>query len=464
MLPTLREPRAAISPAFSMRKTGLWLLPLLLGLALPAHATIFTVTSNADTAGATCAAGCTLRQAITAANADAAAVSTINFNIPGTGVHRITIDAILPNVNHTTTINGYTQPGSRPNSLASGDDRVILIELTASTTLADGLFITADNCTVKGLAVFGFTSGIRIGSSASNSANNSTISGNFIGLSADGTTDMGFFGGSGVAVSAANNSVVGGLSPASRNVIAGYFGGVRSFGVNIANVAMNVTVINNYIGTDAQGVLDRGNGTAVLIASGASGWTVGNDASPNLLAFSGGGGAEVFDAGNNNRVFANDYVKNQNSGIDLAEANLRGNTPNDADDADTGPNNLQNFPVVATAVQNYGTVVLTGALDVPHTPTVVVQNFTIGLYSSGACHSSGRGPGELYLGSRPAGLIDGGAILTEGFTLSLTARPPRSSKITATATDSNGNTSEFSSCVTLTQGDGIFEHGFEAVP
>ncbi len=429
--------------------------------ALCAHATTFTVTSIADTDGAACAAGCTLRQAINAANADASATSTINFNIPGAGVHRITVGTILPNVDHaSTTINGYSQPGSQTNTLAVGDNRVILIELTASASVADGLFVTADNCTVKGLAIFGFTSGIRIGSSASNSANSSTISGNFIGLPANGTTDGGFFGGSGVAVGTADNSTIGGTTPASRNVIAGYFGGVRSFGVNIANVADNVTVINNYIGTDAQGVLDRGNSTAVLIAAGSTGWIVGTDAAPNLLAFSSQGGVEVFDLGINNRFFANDFVKNGTSGIDLAENNVRGNTPNDLDDTDTGPNNLQNFPIVSSAVQEYDAIVLTGSLDVPHTAGVTVQTFTIGVYASAVCHSSGHGPGELYLGNRPAGLIDGGVILTEGFTLSLTARAPSLSRITTTATDSSSNTSEFSSCVTLQRGDGIFKNGF----
>lgn len=50
-------------------------------LAAPAvPAATFVVTSSADTAGSSCAAVCTLRQAITAANATAAA-DTINFDI-----------------------------------------------------------------------------------------------------------------------------------------------------------------------------------------------------------------------------------------------------------------------------------------------------------------------------------------------------------------------------------------------
>src|SRR4029450_4142695 len=58
-------------------------------LALDATAATFTVTSTADSGGALCAAGCTLRQAITASNADADTVSAIAFAIPGAGVHVI---------------------------------------------------------------------------------------------------------------------------------------------------------------------------------------------------------------------------------------------------------------------------------------------------------------------------------------------------------------------------------------
>jgi trimeric autotransporter adhesin len=456
MIGFLKLPRVAI-PA----RVVAWMF-----LALPtvgAHATTFTVTSSDDTAGTTCAANCTLRQAITAANADANPASTINFHIPQAKVHRIKIDTALPNVDHPTTINGYSQIDSQPNTLISGDDRVIKIELTPNSNSAKdlGLYITADNCTVKGLAIFGFTTGIRIGSSAANTAYNATISGNFIGLPADGTTDVGTFGGSGILVNAANNSTIGGTSPAARNVIANYFGGVRSFSTNTTNVPMDVMVVNNYIGTDAQGVLDRSNVVGILISDGASGWTVGLDAAPNLIAHSLIEGLQLYGSSTKNRFFANDFVGNAGQGIDLIPNNVTGKTPNDPDDGDTGPNNLQNFPVLSAASQEYDSLLLNATLDVPHTSVVTLQTFTIGVYASSVCNASGNGPGELYLGNRPAGVIDGGSVKNEGFSISLPAHPPHLSQITTTATDSAGNTSEFSNCVTVQPGNGIFKNGFE---
>jgi hypothetical protein len=57
----------------------------------------FTVTSVADSPGS-------LRQAIT--DADAAGAGTINFNIPGAGVHTIVAMSALPDVTVPVTIDG----------------------------------------------------------------------------------------------------------------------------------------------------------------------------------------------------------------------------------------------------------------------------------------------------------------------------------------------------------------------
>src|SRR5215207_1111122 len=58
---------------------------------------------------------CTLRAAIQEANATAAA-DLIRFRIPGPGVQTIAPASALPFVTQSVTIDGYTQPGSSPNT------------------------------------------------------------------------------------------------------------------------------------------------------------------------------------------------------------------------------------------------------------------------------------------------------------------------------------------------------------
>ena len=85
----------------------------------------FTVSNTADGGPGS------LRQAIADANADATA-DTIAFNIPGAGVHTIVPATALPAIVNPVTIDGYTQPGSRPNASAVGDDAVLTIELSGA--------------------------------------------------------------------------------------------------------------------------------------------------------------------------------------------------------------------------------------------------------------------------------------------------------------------------------------------
>src|SRR4051812_33120282 len=69
-----------------------------------------------------------LDQAVSDANS-VAGPHQIVFNIPGPGVHKIDLShAVIP-VGFSITIDGYTQPGSRPNKLGVGDDAIILIQL-----------------------------------------------------------------------------------------------------------------------------------------------------------------------------------------------------------------------------------------------------------------------------------------------------------------------------------------------
>src|ERR1051326_1406021 len=199
-------------------------LILLLSFAVRmAQAVTITVTSTADSGVGT------LRNAITVANTTPGA-DTISFNISGTGVHTITPLTVLPTITEAVTIDGYTQPGAAANTLATGDNAAIKIEINgatveASQNLLAGLNIAASNCTVRGLAINTFYEQILISSGSGN-----VISGNFIGTNPAGTTipGSGFAQGNlGISVQSASNTI-GGTAAGLRNVI-----GVRGNGIEI---------------------------------------------------------------------------------------------------------------------------------------------------------------------------------------------------------------------------------------
>src|SRR5215471_14755199 len=109
-------------------------LSALAGLCLvasPLFAATVTVNDAGDSSNACATTGtgtCTLRDAITYANAHAG--STIAFDISGAGVHTITPASALPAITAAVTIDGYTQPGSSQNTLAAGDNAVLNIQLS----------------------------------------------------------------------------------------------------------------------------------------------------------------------------------------------------------------------------------------------------------------------------------------------------------------------------------------------
>jgi hypothetical protein len=88
--------------------------------------------------------------------------------------------------------------------------------------------------------------------------------------------------------------------------------------------------------------------------------TVGGASSAaNTIAFNGGAGVPV--AGDaistGNSILRNSIFSNALLGIDLG---FDGKTPNDAGDGDLGENNLQNKPILTSAVTSSGSTTLKG--------------------------------------------------------------------------------------------------------
>ncbi len=144
---------------------------------------------------------------------------TIAFSIPVSGplLQSIAPTSPLPVITHPVIIDGYTQPGSSPNTLDSGDNAVINIELNGNGAgNGAGLMISAGNSTVRGLAINHFGgSGIVL-----TSAGGDTIQGNFIGTNNQGTA-VAANAQDGITVQNVGNNIIGGADPSTRNLISG---------------------------------------------------------------------------------------------------------------------------------------------------------------------------------------------------------------------------------------------------
>src|SRR5262249_7185447 len=139
----------------------------------------------------------------------------------------------------------------------------------------------------------------------------------------------------GVEIRSASNTV-GGTQAGAGNLISGNTGA----GVNIVGSRASGNLLQgNQIGTSASGTAPPGNGTRVLIQSAS------NTVAGNTIAFNGGAGVAVTGS-TGNGIRGNGIRGNGGLGIDLGNDGV---TPNDATDADTGPNNLQNFPSLGGA-------------------------------------------------------------------------------------------------------------------
>jgi trimeric autotransporter adhesin len=346
---------------------------------------------------------CTLRAAIEQANATPGA-DVINFNIPdtfGTGVKTINVGALdnsgLPPITDQVTINGYSQPGASPNTLARGTNANLLIELNGTdATFSDGLEIGdgGSGSLIKGLVINRFgNQGIDV-FSLSDTLTNVKIEGNFVGTNPSGMEALGN-GGDGIEMDAPN-SVVGGSTPAKRNLISG--NDVDGLSVSIAK---DVTVEGNLVGTKADGIGALGNlfnGVDVCCSMGVS-------------------------------ILRNSIFSNGQLGIDL---DVDGRTPNDLGDADTGANALQNFPVITSAKTVSGKTTIKGKLNSRPNSGYLIQFFS---------NPSGD-EGQKFIGQKSV-TTDGSGNTSFTFTPSSVVKVGQT--VTATATkDSNGNTSEFS--------------------
>ncbi len=454
-----------------------------LAFAAVCSADTFIVTNTSDSGAGS------LRQAILDANGNPG-LDTIAFNIPGAGVHTIAPVTELPFVTDSILIDGYTQPGASENTAPVGTNAVILIELDGGATLSLALNVTgslASGSTVQGLAIGDFAEGVNVGSGA----DNCIIRGNFFGTDATGMVARP--NATGLEIGS-NGELVGGTSPGDRNLISGNTTGNFSGALLVNGLANDSTVEGNLFGTDATGLhalpnagglaaYGTGNtigGTAAGAANVVSGnslygmWIEGNIVvQGNLVGIAadgasplGNGADGIVIHGSNDSVIgglgpgeANQIAFNANHGIDndgvrnvmrgnsihhnsyLGINNYTGNNtpkPNDPGDADAGSNNLQNFPIVQSVVHLAGSTEVVGKLD--STPST---EFDLDFYANPACSNFPREfvEGTTYIGSTHLSTGDDGHV---NFASTFPVVTEGGARISVTATDPDGNTSEFS--------------------
>jgi hypothetical protein len=454
------------------------LIPALLCLAAGgAQAATFTVTNINDSGAGS------LRQAITDAVASPTVAHdhVVAFNIPGAGVHTIRPTSQLPAIKDLT-IDGYTQPGSQPNTLANGSDAVLNIEIDGSLAGAgthgfvnEGAVPGAGvpNVTIRGLVINRFGgAGIRVtGPGGAGFPGFVTVRGCHIGTDASGTQARG--NGIGIDLGTDAQAIIGEPAPAFggnavpwpayRNLISGNVGaGVKFDSADPLSPAFG-TVRGAYIGTDAAGTGALANGgDGVFIgadgAVGSAGFGSFVYLYDNLISANMGDGIDTqgigtqavgntIGAGSDGRALGNQgngayfhgasagalnamftapgaigpgvshnagagvligdsaivdvsgrFIGNLGLGVDLAPA---GPTANDAGDADSGPNEGLNFPVITSAVSD-GVSPTTRVQGTIHSrPNAQIQ---VLLYLNATCHPSGSGEAGRFL-STVTGLI-----------------------------------------------------------
>jgi len=244
---------------------------------------------------------------------------------------------------------------------------------------------------------------------------------------------------------------------ARDNVVGGYSEGIYPQNTNDTDFQMSI--LHNWVGTDVTGTAHLGNDYNGIFIGGKQIQVGGVGAGEgNVCAFNGGAGVLVdygiFSLRNpirGNSIYGNATANGANFhsplGLDLGNlggVGQGGFTPNDLGDADGGPNNNQNFPLVKSVDVGASTTTVHGFLN-----STASTQFTIDFYSNDGCvgHPQDFLQGRTYLGSDTVTTDGSGNV---NFDTVLPVAIGATEKVTMTATDPTGNTSEFSQRFVLT--------------
>jgi len=325
-----------------------------------------------------------------------------------------------------------------------------------------GVFVlSATGTEISDNVISGNEEGVRVNAFAG-VVDGTLIDGNLIGLSASGeevigNTSHGIHALEGAALATISANTIAGnegngvfLVDGSDHTLIGNRIGVSTSGDHDAvfgNGMQGVFIINaDQVQVGGPGPSDgneiRNSGDAAVLVIGSN-----NVVERNLLASSTFHGVRVVgDTNDRNRISANSIVGNGNLGIELGD--FDGVTGNDAGDGDSGPNEQMNYPILTSVDADAAMLSIGGTLDAAVLP--VRAEF----FSGRACDGSGFGEGERFLGADD--------ILASNWMTTLSAVVTEGEFITATATDIDGNTSEFSQCLEVIGAEVLFADSLES--
>src|SRR4051812_44590728 len=161
-----------------------------------------------------------LRKAILDAN-QLPGADVIRFSLPGPGPFVIQPTPTTPGdaftapmpITGPVLIDGYTQSGASPNTLAVGDNAQIRVQLDGGLAPAGvaGIFISGSGVIVRGLSITRFSDGVILRDGGGN-----PVAGNFIGVDPAGNRAGNIA--NGISVEAPPADTRGGTPPAGPNV------------------------------------------------------------------------------------------------------------------------------------------------------------------------------------------------------------------------------------------------------
>ncbi len=275
------------------------------------------------------------------------------------------------------------------------------------------------------------------------------IENNWIGTTTDGLSQGNLACTMGISFETENHNIT-----VRDNLIAGILGEGRpphhagqyfGWAVYFWGTTTGVEIADNTIGLDANGAATLGSVWGVNVDN-YQGYTVEDvGLTSNVIAGHRNTGVRVAPTATM-RLSQNVIYENVGLGNDLIPSNFSsGVSPNDPFDADSGGNDVQNFPVIDAAVRQGATINITGLLH-----SSPLDEFSIEFFASPECDASGYGDAMAYLGATQVGTD---AVGDAALDVVIAADVAEGWFVTATATrEPAGATSEFCMCAVVVAG------------